>query len=242
MSTIKDFDINELVLQLHSELQFAVGIAQSGNKAAHLRIDEVKARLGRNQKKAGEEIDSPTDNLLNPERYPDEEDWEIEVSYKYGDVKNMPGEETKWDEPENHLLIFHRLGKLPIIGLKGINLYWKNFLKNAGISTFEKLAFYDADKMIELCKQCNSLLPMQFQTQLLMLIRDFHPLQFSEFKRIPLSVFLLKTNAILKKEFQGKLTGPEISELKKMASIIFLIIDKRIASKFTLELFLAEKN
>jgi hypothetical protein len=238
VSTIKDFDINELVLQLHNELQFAFGIAQSGNRAAHLRIDEVKARLGRNQIKVNEELDDRTNNFLNPERYPDEEDWEIEVSYKFGDLKNGYLEETKWDKPGNHLLIIHRLGKLPVIDLKGINRGWNNFFKNAGILTFEQLAFYDSDKMIELCKLSNSLLPLQFQTQLLMLIRDFRPLKFPDFKTIPLSVFLLKTNAALKMELHGKLTGPEISDLKNLASIIFLIVDKKIASKLTLELFL----
>ena len=85
MSTLNNFDINELVLQLHGELKFAFEVANTAEKEAGMKLQTVKARLGR--KDLEDVFTSNDDNLngLNSERYPNKEDWEVEVSYKYGE-------------------------------------------------------------------------------------------------------------------------------------------------------------
>ena len=137
MSTLNDFDLNELVLQLHSELKFAFEVANSAEKQAGMRLEKVKARLGRKKNKDDENGSNDNNlnilNILNSERYPDQEDWEIEVSYKYGDSLPDIPQSQNWVNTVESRLVLERLGNTQIIYLKGVNHIWKERLNSAGI-------------------------------------------------------------------------------------------------------------
>lgn len=237
MSTLKDFDLNELVLQLHSELQFAFEVANAAEKQVGLRLENVKARLGRKKNQDSENGNNGDNlNILNAERYPDQEDWELEVSYKYGDpLPDIPQSQT-WISTSASRLVLERLGKTQVLNLKGISRVWEKRLRLAGISTIEDIATASHEKIMGLCRQFNSLTPLEFQIKVLLLVRDFSPINYSQFKNTYLHLLLTESQSDLKKLFKGKLSGPEISSLKAMASVIYLVFDKRFTFKLKLGL------
>ena len=237
MSTLNDFDLNELVLQLHSELKFAFEVANSAEKQAGMRLEKVKARLGRKKNPDNENGGNNNNlNILNPERYPDEEDWELEVSYKYGDPLPDIPQSQNWVSTTESRLVLERLGNTRIINLKGVSRIWEERLKLAGILTIEDMALASSEKIMDLCRQFNSLTPLEFQIKVLLLVRDFRPIINSRFKNMYLHMLLTENQSGLKKLFHGKLSGPEISSLKAMASIIYLVFDKRFTFKLKLGL------
>ena len=234
MSTLKDFDVGELVLHLHRDLNHAFDLIRVEQENSLLYVDQVKAKLGRNQLKIQESSISEN-NLLNPDRYPDEEDWEIEVSYSANSSVKKPGIQ-KGKLAENYLLM-NKMGTFTLQKLKGIDKYWNSFFRNKGITNLEQLAFLEEQEIIRLCKISNSLLPKQFQTQVLLLVCKVTPFRYFEFREKLLIDLVLKTVDELKKDFKGKITALEIYELKKLASLIFMVIDNTTASKLTLEIF-----
>ena len=237
MSKLTDFDINELVLQLHSELKIAFEVANSAEQQKGLQLETVNARIGR--KKDNEEDNNGNESnfeLLNAERYPAEEDWEIEVTYKHGDPLPDIPQSQNWITSSESQLVFKRLGNTQLMHIKGISLVWEKRLNKEGLFTIEDLALASSIKISEICNLYNSIAPIEFQTKVLLIIRDFTPIVFPKFKNIPLSALLLKTRNDLKKLFEHKLSGPEISNLKTMAAIIYLVFDKSFADKLRLEL------
>lgn len=239
MSKLGDFDINELILQLHSELKFAFETAQSAEQQLGLRMENVKARFGRKEITEEEGVESKEEDyveVLNGERYPNEEDWEIEVNYKHGlPIPDIP-QSQNWVSSTESQLIIQRLGTTPIIYVKGVNLVWKDRFQKAGISTIEDIALASTKKIQSLCRQYNTLKPLEFQVKVLLLIRDFKPIRHIQYKQISLTTFLGYSQSTIKLVFKNKLTGPEISELKAMASIIYLVFDKRFTSKLKLDI------
>ncbi len=241
MSTLNDFDLNELVLQLHSELKYAFEVANAAEKQAGMQVESVKARLGR-KKNPDEENNNNSNNnsnnlnILNSERYPDEEDWEIEVSYKYGEP--LPGipQSQNWVSTPESRQVLERLGNTEILNIKGVSHVWKERFALAGILNIEDLAQIPSQKIMNLCRQFHSLAPLEFQTKVLLLVRDFNPIIYLQFKNIPLHSLLTHTRSDLKKMFHGKLSGPEISNLQAMASIIYLVLDKRFTFQLKLDL------
>lgn len=226
MSQLKDFDINQLMLMLHGELRMAFEAAQSSELISKLRIDSVSMKMGqRNVSPTGEEPANAC--LLDSERYPDEEDWEVNLTYKYGDpIPDLPGS-LMWVSSRTSGLVLERLKDIPVKAVKGVDRAWETILKNAGISNIEQLANYPANKVRDLCREHRSLQPLEFQTQVLLLAREFNPLDYPEFYHITLMEFLLQSNEELKKRFLGKLSEPELSSLKAMAAIICTVIDRR---------------
>ncbi len=237
MSTLNDFDINELVLQLHGELKFAFEVANAAEKEIGMQLQTVKARLGRKDIVDGSVNNGDNLNGLNSDRYPDKEDWELEVSYKYGEpAEGMPISQN-WVNTTDSRLILERLAKEKVVMVKGVSKVWVRKFASSNIITIEDLALASQSKISALCKQFNSFAPMEFQTKVLLLVRDFNPLQFSTFNDLKLLVLVEKSLENLKKVFRGKLSGPEISNLKVMASVIYLVLDKRFTEKLKLNLF-----
>jgi len=237
VSNLNDFDINELVLQLHGDLKFAFEVANAAEKEAGMQLQAVKARLGRKDLLPEDDANDDGLNGLNSDRYPDREDWEVEVSYKYGDpVEGIPKSQN-WVSTGDSRLVLERLGDEKVVNIKGISSVWVQRLASVKIMTIENLALASHEQLLELCSKYNSLVPLEFQTKVLLLVRDFTPLPYTEFYNHKL--FLLLQNSLfnLKRLFKGKLSGPEISNLRVMASIIQLVFDRRFAEKLRLELF-----
>lgn len=238
MSTIRDFDFDELVLQLHRDLQFAFERARAETSSYPLQLEVVKARLGRQLSgnlAGGEPL---PENMLNRDRYPDEEDWEIEVSYHPGSSVGKQDDQGTLPAAEKGVTLLTLLEDAPPDHLKGVDRHWKVILEEAGITTLGRLAYYPNEKMLNLCNQNNSLMPLMFQTQALLLAREKVPAVPSAFRQWLLIDLLQNPSGVLKNQFSGRLSGPAISDLKQIAAIFFLVIDKKIAEKFTLGLFM----
>jgi len=60
-------------------------------------------------------------------------------------------------------------------------------------------------------------------------------LKFKIFAYVPLFYLLEKPMLELKRISQNKLSGPEISELRAIACIVFLCFDKDLSSKFRMD-------
>lgn len=237
MSTLNNFDINELVLQLHGELKFAFDVANAAEKESGMQLQTVKARLGRKDLEEENSSNGNTLNGLSSDRYPTKEDWEIEVSYKYGDpVAGIP-KSLNWVNTANSKLILERLSTTKVVKVKGVSSVWVKKLASSNIITIGDLALSSSEKILGLCNQFNSMAPLEFQTKVLLLVRDFTPLIYSEFYEHKLILLISRSIEELKKVFKGKLTGPEISNLKVMASIVYLVLDKRFTDKLKLVFF-----
>lgn len=211
MSKLGDFDINELILQLHGELKFAFETTQSAEQQAGLRMEEVKARFGRKEilEKQNSENEEEFVEVLNGNRYPNEEDWELEVSYKHGiPIPDIP-QSQNWISSSESKLIIDRLGKTPIINIKGVNYVWENRFQDAGISTIEDLASTSSDKIQYLSQKYNTLKPLEFQIKVLLLVREFKPLVHKKYNQILLNTFLGYSQSTIKQLFKNKLTGPD---------------------------------
>jgi hypothetical protein len=236
MSKLRDFDMNQLLLMLHGELRLAFNAAQSAEKETNLRVESVNIKMGQKSVSgSGEEPENVS--LLDAERYPDEEDWQVSLRYRYGDpIPDIPGS-LMWFSSATSGLVLDRLKSIPVKDIKGVDRVWETILHQANILTIEDLADIPNEKIRELCRAQNSLFPLEFQTKVLMLAREFNPLKFPEYYNISLTVFLLQSNQELKKLFGGKLSEPEISSLKAMASIVCLVIDKRAFNSLKLGLF-----
>ncbi|PLX02920.1 MAG: hypothetical protein C0595_08795 [Marinilabiliales bacterium] len=234
MNTLNNFDVNELILQLHGELKFAFEVANSTGKQAGMQMQKLKVKFGKQNVADLNDDDEPI--VLNSERYPSDEDWELEVGYKYGDpVPNLPASEN-WSVGTNSQLILDRLEKTDIIKIKGVSTYWKSKLIDEGIRSVGDLAKTSNERIISICNKYGSMKPLEFQIKVLLLVRDFKPLKFKIFANLPLFYLLEKTTSELKRTFQNKLSGPEISELRAVASIVFLCFDKDLSSKFKMDL------
>ncbi len=235
MSTLSNFDIDELILQLHGELKFAFEVANSSGSQAGLQLDNIKVKFGK------ENIITDTDsfdpNILNSNRYPNEDNWELELSYKYGDpFPDLPQSEN-WTSNTTSRIVLDRLSEVDIRHIKGINTHWRTILIGKGISNIGELAKAHTDKLLSITNEYRSLLPIEFQTKVLLLIRSFKPFQYKQYGNMPISNLLRYSIEDLKNLYSNKLSSPEISELRAMASIIFLSLDKNYASKLTMSLF-----
>lgn len=242
MSTIRDFDFDELVLHLHRDLQFAFERARAETSSSPLQLEVVKARLGRQltgNQAGGEPL---PENLLNRDRYPDEEDWEIEVSYQSASSAAKQNDPASVPASDKGVSLLDLLEDAPLDYLKGIDRHWKGILEEAGIHTLGRLAYNSNEKMLNLCNKNNSLMPLMFQTQALLLARENIPAVHSAFRNRLLIDLLQNPAGLLKNQFNGRLSDPVISELKQVAAILFLVIDKKIAEKFTLGLFMASSE
>lgn len=238
MSTIKDFDIDELVLHLHRDLQLAFETAREEAASYPLQLEEVKARLGRQLSGSQAGNDVLPENMLNRERYPDEEDWEIEVSYRPGSAAGRKKDIPVVPVFRTGVTLLSLLENSPPDHLKGVDRHWKGIFEQAGILTLGSLAFYPNEKMLNLCHLNNSLMPLMFQTQALLLARENVPVIPSDFKNRLLIDLLRMPVDVLRTRFSGRMSGPALSGLKQVASVLFLVIDKKIAEKFTLGLFI----
>jgi len=240
MSTLNNFDVNELILQLHGELKFAFEVANSTGKQAEMQLNKLKIKFGKQNL-----IDSGTDDdepfALDSERYPSDEDWELEVDYKYGDpVPNLPLSQN-WSTDKTSQIVLDRLADVEVENIKGVSVFWKQKLNKAGIYNIKQLALSSSDKVQKLCNNNRSLNPLEFQTKVLLMVRNFNPLRFSQFNNIPLLTLLNRSTSSLKKVFLEKLSGPEILDLRAMASVISLCLDKRLCEKLKLDLLSATK-
>lgn len=235
MSKLGNFDINELILQLHSEMKLAFEITQSAEQTHGLRIDSIKTRFGRKDNgPLGAVPEEENLEILNGQRYPNEEDWEVEVNYRHGlPVPEIP-QSKNWVSSYDSQRIIQKLGNVSIINIKGVNTVWGNRFEKSGISTINELAGASAQKIQQLCKEFNTLKPHEFQVKVLLLVRNFQPFRYTEFKDISLNSLLQYSQIELKTIFKHQLTGPEISELKSMASIIYLVFDSHFTSKLML--------
>jgi hypothetical protein len=237
VSSLNDFDINELVLQLHGELKFAFEVANAAEKEAGMQLQTVKARMGRKDLLPEGDAGGSNLNGLNPDRYPDKEDWEVEVSYEYGNPLAGIPKSQNWVSTADSRLVLERLGNEMLVHIKGVNRVWVQRFAEAQILTVEKLALASHEKILEICKQYNSMAPLEFQTKVLLLVRDFTPLSYTGFYNQKLFLLLENNLYDLKRLFKGKLSGPEISNLRVMASIIQLVFDKGFAGKLRMDLF-----
>ncbi len=236
MSTLSNFDIDELILQLHGELKFAFEVANSSGAQAGMQLNDVKVKFGKENLIPDDDSDNFDPNILNSQRYPSDDNWELELSYKYGDPFPDLPQLQNWTSNTTSRIVLEQLSEVDIRHIKGINTYWRTVLKKKGISTIGELANAHTDKLLSISNEYRSLLPIEFQTKVLLLVRNFKPLQYSQYGNKPISILLRYSGEELKEQFLNKLSSPEISELRAMASIIFLCLDKNYASKLTLSL------
>lgn len=235
MSKLGDFDVSQLMLMLHGELQQAFDASQGVEPVARLRVDRVNVRIG--QKGLQQETADPEHlSLLDPVRYPDEENWEINLSYGYGDpIPGHPGGGV-WVSSATAGLVLERLKDIPVRKVKGVDRVWNQRLGELGIKTIGNLADCPSEKIRQLCLTYRSLQPLEFRTLVLLLARDFTPLRFSEFYDLSLPDILLSGSDILKSAFRGKMSEPEIIGLKSMAAIICTIIDRTVYRNLKLKI------
>lgn len=211
-------------------------VANSAGNQAGMQMQKLKVKFGKQNVAELNDDEEEDPLLLNSERYPSDEDWELEVDYKYGDpVPNLPTSQI-WSVGTNSQLILERLADTEIIKIKGVSNIWKSKLNNEGIKTVGDLAKTSNEKIISICRKYGSMKPLEFQTKVLLLVRDFKPLQFKLFLKLPLNYLLEKSTTELKRIFQNKLSGPEISELRALASVIYLCFDKDLSSKLKMSL------
>ena len=237
MSTLKDFDIGELVLQLNDELKFAFEVAQTGEMRADLRLDHVVARFGKEQS-ASNGISDKGNHLLKASQYPNEENWEIEVAYKYDRIADSIKNKTKKNSKTLYSsLLIEKLGRYSIMNIRGMTRQWYGKMKEAGILTIKELNQATPEKIQKLCRDKQSFLPLEFKTKVSLLDRKVKPFSYSEFDNIQLSSLLLNSPDKLFGLFKNKLNEKEIAELQSNTAIIFMIIDQRLASKLKLKLF-----
>ena len=238
MSTLGNFDINELILQLHGELSFAYEVANSIGPQAGMQLDNVTVKFG----KKNLENSTTTENapVIDPSRYPSNEEWELVVDYKNGCNQMDIPTDSNWSVGHDSKLLLKRLGHLETSSIKGINTFWYNKLIDHNINNLGELANCPVDQIITICKEFNSLKPVEFQTQVQLLARSFKPLQQREFFDYSLNTLVKNQSNELKRMFKGKLSGPEISDLRAVAMIVNLCLDKTITKNLTLRLLSSE--
>jgi|GEM_PF-3467571 len=234
MSTLNNFDVNELILQLHGELKFAFEVANSSGKQAGMQLDKLKVKFGK-QNLMEEDNDTL---ILNADRYPSDENWELEVDYKYGDPIPDLEVSPNWISGDTSQIILKRLADTEVEKIKGVSSFWKKKFVDTGIVTIKHLATASSDKILELCRLHHSSKPLEFQTKVLLMARNFKPLQFTQFGDLPILTLINKSTAQLKKLFLNKLSGPEIADLRAMVLVINLCLDKKLCEKLKLNLLL----
>ena len=233
MSKLEVFDINDLIIQLHDELKLAFHISQLDQLEGNLRLHSVKARLGR--KLVADEPDAPVPtSLLYGERYPNEEDWEIEVSYK-SDRALHPQTTDSGREVQEYILL-DKLAGYPVSTLKGVSTHWERVLSKEGIQTVGELARIPYEEIMQLTDAYNAYSLLDFYAKVSLLKRQFVILSYPEFGETPFRDMVLKSETELKRAFDNKLSLIEISELKLISSLLLVVFDKKAFERFSLKL------
>ena len=223
MTKLAEFDINELVVQLHDELKLAFHLAQVEQLGNKFQIDTLKAKLGRKDLKVSDSDDET--NLLRSDKYPNEEDWEIEVNYSRRN--DFRGFEIQNSKLTDHLLL-DKLQHLPLSSLKGISVYWQGIFKKISVLNFGDLSKMSEENIKTLCSNHNSFLPLEFQIKVLLLN---HRIMLSDLPGISSLRFvdiILKSDQQLMSMFNNKLTKIEIAEIKNISQLLMILIDKEV--------------
>ena len=238
MSTLGNFDINELILQLHGELRFAYEVANSIGPEAGMQLDNVTVKFGKkNLENSSSNNITP---IINPSRYPSNEEWELVVDYKNGTKQMGIPNDSNWSVGNDSKLLLKKLGHLETNNIKGVNTFWHNKLKDYKIRNISQLSVCPVDQIITICQEVNSLKPLEFQTKVQLLVRSFKPLQIRKYFNYSLNSLVETQSNELKRMFNGKLSGPEISDLRATAMIINLCLDKEITKDLKLRILSSE--
>lgn len=233
MTKLSEFDIDELVLQLHEELKYAFHLAQVEQLGDRFRIDTLKAKMGRKNLRV---TDSNKEiNLLNSDKYPDEEDWEIEVNYSR---KQDPSGIETFSAGFNDRSLLDNLKDLPLSSLKGINVYWQEIYSKGNINNFGDLATMPHEAVLTLCKNKNTFLPLEFQTKVLLLNQRITRFKHPDFSKTSFGDISLKSDSDLKLLFSSRLTAIEISQIRNVSNLLMMIIDKDVFLNLTLEILI----
>lgn len=230
------YDIDELVLQLHEELKLAFHLARVDVLSNAFRIESVKAKMGRRD--INKEVNASNLNVLNPARYPKDEDWEIEVIYANEEaiVKNQ-----KTLVNPKGCLLSDKLKHLPLSSLKGISSVWQNIFADKNISTLGELSDFPEEEISKLCSDENSFFPQEFQTKVRLLKQPGLQKKISNANQLFLKDLALKTENELKKILGKNFTVIEIRIIKSLINLLMLTIDKNVFCAFKFELLLCNE-
>lgn len=238
MTTITEFDIDELVVQLHEELKLAFHLAQVDKLGDRFQLEFVKARMGR------KDLERPREdsayNLLKPDRYPNEEDWEIEVSYSN---RNHTLKEKKSATPlRGEYMLFDNLKDLPLSSLKGISEYWQSVFMEVNIQTLGELISMPEGLVYALCKTHNSFLPQEFKTKASFLKQPITLIEKLNVEQMCLKDVALCSEKELKTIFGNRLTNLEIRLIQNTANLLMLVLDKDVFLKLSLKSIFCKKG
>lgn len=231
MTTIANFDIDELVIQLHEELKLAFHMAQVDDLSDRYQIESVKAKIGR--KDLGTSENEINHNVLNPVRYPDEEDWEIEVSYSKKDRNSL---NQSINVRVSNSLLLDKLKYLPLSSLKGISAFWEKVFSDQKIQTIGELVKLTEAEIHRICNNQNSFLPLEFQTKAMLLNQPVTLAKKPDFKALLLDAIALKSEDELIEMFENRLTRIEVRELRAISNLLMMVLDKDIYLKLSLDM------
>jgi len=223
MTKLTEFDIDELVFQIHEDLKLAFHLAQVDQLSGSFQIDSVRARLGR---KDLDKLASPGNrNLLNPERYPDEEDWEIELNYSKRN--NTCIDKKSFASPSDPLL-FENLKGLPLSSLKGISEHWQRVFTDVNVLTLGDLADLPETQIHDMCKKLHTFLPQEFQTKVVLLKQPLLMVEKIEGEHLLFKDIAMCSENELKTIFSNHFTNNEIRRIKNTIDLLMLVLDKDV--------------
>lgn len=230
MSTIKDFDIDTLTLLLHEELNFVANAINQNQQESGFAIERMKLKMGQKH-----DVSDPFISVLDAARYPDEEDWEIELAYKAGDeqfISNLSDNST-FDEA----LLIEKFAKEKLSKIKGVSKSWLKKWSKSNVQTIGDLAKMTAGEVKNFAERHHSINPILHYSTVLTLNQKIQPLRFKQFSGITLEDVLINDAQILKRIFLNKLTLPEILIIQNQVRILFLAFDVSFVKKLTLAVF-----
>jgi hypothetical protein len=136
MSRLEQFDLDQLLLNIHGELSqlMTESVSVSGRR---LKIEQLNFRMGQ-RLKPGQE------NALESGRYPSEENWQVELYYQPGRSGSEAGSQAVSVGPDQ---IIDRIGRAPITVVKGVNTFWaRRWKEEYGLTSLADLFNFSANR------------------------------------------------------------------------------------------------
>lgn len=229
MSKIEQFDIDQLLLNLHGELSQVMAGAAVGKDGTRFQIQRLNFRMG-------QQLEDEQENSLDAERYPSKENWQVELSYEPGkDV--LLGVEEKQSISCSDLML-ERLSEHPLEVIKGLSTYWTKRWDEIGVKTIGSLYKFQPQKLWDIFETPDSQLLAHY-SQVQQLQIEFPPLLFSKLKEEPLEIFWKYDVYQLQKRLQP-LSVQQVQMYRNLAWRVATILDLSFVQSQKMEIWEGE--
>jgi len=226
VSKIDQFDIDQLLLNLHGELSQVMAGAAVGKDGTRLQIQRLDFRMG-------QRLENEQENSLDAERYPSKEDWQVELTYEPGKAVLL-GADEKASINRSDLLI-KRLSDQPLNVIKGLSTYWSEQWGEFGVSSLGALASFKMQNLLEKIPSTPSQMVNHYSL-VQQLQFEFPPLLNEHLYQKSLALFWEGAIVQLKKEL-SPLSEQQIQTFQHLAWRMATILDLSFVQSLNMEIW-----